>query len=256
MTRNDTNNDNKEWWKAYFNDEWQYILRQVRSQQSTHDEATLIEAILQENNYQTVLDVPSGEGRIALQLAQLGYQVHGIEYNSNAVKYSQQQAAQQSLTNVTFEQGDMRTMQFSRQFDMVICMFNSFGYFNDNDNEQFIQSAATALKQGGTFIIDAHTLESLLPIFTPKEFWQYEDYTIFENRNFDYTTSRLKGHWTVIKNGEMARHYHSNVRIYGYKELTTLLQKYGFTQFEAFGNYYGEPFELGDDGMILLARKQ
>ena len=246
-------NNNSNWWKEYFSDEWQNIFRYAKNEATTAEEADLVSYLLSNANAKTVLDVPSGEGRIALDLAAQGFQMTGLEYNENAVKVAKQLAKKQDLA-INFVQGDMRNMPFEQAFDAVICIFNSFGYFSEADNEKYIASVSRALKAGGIFILDGHTLETLLPVFKPKDYWKYGDYIILEERSFNYKTSRLESNWTVLHEDKKTT-YRSSVRIYSYWELTNLLRKYNFHEFEEV-DILGHDFEFGDDNMILIAKKQ
>lgn len=244
------------WWENYFGDEWQSILRQVKTPTTTLEEANFLNEILYANECQRILDVPSGEGRISLALAQKGYDVTGLEFNANAVAHAQQLAEAQNLTDkVTFVVGDMRQLPYKEAFDAALCLFNSFGYFTDEENEQFIATVSQSLKANGVLVMDMHVLESLLPVYTPQEYWRYEDYLVLEERSIDLPTSRLNGTWSVIKDGKEKK-YHSSVRVYSYKELTELLTTYGFENFTPFANYYGDPFTIGDDGMVLVCNKR
>ena len=247
----DKNNEN--WWKGYFSDEWQRIFRYVKNEKITADESDLVSYLLKNADVQTVLDAPSGEGRISLDLATQGFQMTGLEYNQNAVNTAKQLAKKKNL-NINFLQGDMRNMPFEQKFDAAICIFNSFGYFSEADNEKYIAAVSRALKDGGIFILEGHTLETLLPIFKPKDYWQFENYVILEERVFNYTTSRLESNWTVLHEGQKTM-YESSVRIYSYLELTNLMRKHKFAEFEAL-DMLGHHFEFGDDNMILVAKKQ
>ena len=113
----DKNNEN--WWKGYFSDEWQRIFRYVKNEKITADESDLVSYLLKNADVQTVLDAPSGEGRISLDLATQGFQMTGLEYNQNAVNTAKQLAKKKNL-NINFLQGDMRNMPFEQKFDCLL----------------------------------------------------------------------------------------------------------------------------------------
>jgi len=72
------------------------------------------------------------------------------EYLSDAIK----KAKKMKLKNIEFIRKDMRKIDFKEEFDLVINMFTSFGYFDDKDNFTFLKKVRRALKKGGKFIID------------------------------------------------------------------------------------------------------
>jgi hypothetical protein len=53
--------------------------------------------------------------------------------------------------NGRYLKGDMRKIKFGEEFDAVLLLFTSFGYFNDEDNFKVIENVAKALKPDGFF---------------------------------------------------------------------------------------------------------
>ena len=60
-----------------------------------------------------LVDLGSGDGRIAIAAAKRGAQATGIEYNPDMVGLSQRNAARAGVTNVKFVQGDIFASDFS-----------------------------------------------------------------------------------------------------------------------------------------------
>lgn len=241
------------WWIDYF-ESWTDIQPSIKTKETTTIEVDFIHQILEDCQCKTVLDVPCGEGRIAIELAKRGFETYGLEFNQKAIDIGLSNVKNTNLP-VSLAQGDMRTMTFDKEFDSVICIFNSFGYFEEAENEQFIKQVSKALKVGGYFLMDTHVLETLLPVITPKASWQAGEYMIVEKRLFDYSCSRLKGRWVIMHDEKDPKIYESSVRIYSYLELTRLLKKYGFDNFEPYGDFDGKLFDMGDEGLLLLAQK-
>lgn len=68
----------------------------------------------------TVLDIGCGAGTYARALAERAAQVTGIDLSGKMVEYARENSAAAGCSNVTFEQGDFRTMVVGGPFDMVI----------------------------------------------------------------------------------------------------------------------------------------
>lgn len=96
-----------------------------------------------------VLDLCCGEGRHSRWLAQHGNQVVGVDLSPVLL----QEAIGQSLNlPVMYMRADAREIPFVHEFDLVINMFTSFGYFaEDEENEQVIRRVNRALKLHGLF---------------------------------------------------------------------------------------------------------
>ncbi len=244
------------WWKDYFLDAWPKIQHYIKGREDTQLETNYIEALFEVKKYQHILDVPCGTGRIALELAARGYTTCGLDFNEKNIEAAQKSSLKKKLTQQTeWVCGDMRSIPFKNTFDAAICIFGSFGYFDENGNRQFLQSVYDSLKSGGSFILETHTLETMLPIFTHQDFWRFEDCWVLEERNFDIENSRIESTWwTLNDNGKQLQH-NSSVRIYSYRELLQMLQSIGFEYFEAEGSFESEPYELGAERLILTAEK-
>lgn len=243
------------WWNTYFSDVWEPMAHLIKTPEDTVRECEFIDQVMQEYGLSSLLDMPCGAGRIALEMAKQGYQTTGADANPSAIEKAQAKTAKMRKNKPTFTVADMRTFTSDRLFDMSVCAYNSFGYFSDSDNEAFVASVSKALAPGGFWLLENHVLETLLPVFTPKEYWQFGNFVLLEERTIDYHNSRLVGNWTLIMPDGSRKSYQSSVRIYSYRELIALLKKHGFTQFSAYSSYYAEPFEFGADMLLLLAQK-
>jgi len=243
------------WWSDYFSEVWEPLSHLIKVKRDTALECNFLEQLMVEFGHSSLLDIPSGSGRIALEMAKRGFDATGIDQNETAIEKAKLSAQKIKKNRPQFQVGDMRKMHFNHTFDTVICAYNSFGYFSEKDNADSLVCMGNALSEKGFLLLENHVLETLLPVFTPKEYWQYEDYILFEERVFDFQTSRLKGNWTLVDKKGERKHFQSSVRIYSYLELTRLLKTAGFVHFEPYGSYLGEPFEFGDDLMLLLAIK-
>lgn len=117
----------------------------------------------------SILDLGCGTGRHDFLLAEMGYEVTGVDLSqemlavANAQRASlnsQQGFAHPSSLNphptlVSFHHGDIRTVRLERTFDVVISLFHVMSYQTGNDDLAAAFATASAhLKPGGIFIFD------------------------------------------------------------------------------------------------------
>ena len=93
-----------------------------------------------------VLDLACGSGVHALRLASHGLDVVGVDIAPSLVAHCRQQAAEGGATTAHFEQGDMRELAYETEFDAVLLLSSSFGFFNDASNRDVLARMARALR--------------------------------------------------------------------------------------------------------------
>lgn len=141
----------EEWFKNWFDTAYYHQLYKNRD---TNEASLFIDTLVKKLNptkESIMLDIGCGKGRHAIQLANLGFNVTGIDLS----KASIEEALKQEKDNLHFYQHDMREIFWINYFDYAFNLFTSFGYFNTKrENNNAIQSIAQSLKNGGKLIVD------------------------------------------------------------------------------------------------------
>ena len=97
-----------------------------------------------------LLDVGCGTGRHAVLLSEKGFKVTGIDLSPEMLK-----VAKRRSKKVRFLQGDMRTFDLGKEFDVIICMFSVIHYNRHlRDLEKTLRNFYRHLKTGGLLIFD------------------------------------------------------------------------------------------------------
>lgn len=104
-------------------------------------------------DYEAVLDVCCGIGRHAHLLAEQGYHVTGIDVNEEALTI----ARARSAGKVEYHQLDMRHLEtLPGTYDAILCLWQSFGYFDEATNQAILGQISQKLRPGGRFILDIY----------------------------------------------------------------------------------------------------
>jgi len=192
-----------------------------------------------------VLDVPCGTGRIAERLADRGLTVVGVDAIGRFLGVAR-------TAGVAVIRGDMRTRVVRPgAFDAAMCLWGSFGYFDDAGNLAQAAGAAQALAPGGRFLIDTIVADTILNGFQPLASWNVGGVAVDEVRVYRQDTRRIETTWTFVQRGERSRRT-TSVRLFSVAELTDLLASVGFASFQALDDEL-QPFVPGADRLWLIA---
>ena len=104
--------------------------------------------------YRRILDVPSGLGRHSNALASKGYSVTGVERNLDLVA----EAHLGALPGAAFVAGDIQGLDHIEgaegEYDAIVCIWHSFGWFDDAGNAAVLRGFASKLRLGGRLVLD------------------------------------------------------------------------------------------------------
>ncbi len=117
-----------------------------------------------------VLDLACGSGDQARRLAKRGFCVLGVDIAPSLVTHCRQKAAKEGLTTARFEQGDMRNLAYAGEFEAVLLLSGSFGFFDDPTNGEVLACIARALHAGGQVLIDVFDPTQMV-VRPPRRSW-------------------------------------------------------------------------------------
>lgn len=200
-----------------------------------------------------ILDVPCGDGRLALGLAATGLRLTGVDVCSELVSRAAQAASERGL-DARFVVGDMRELAFDAEFESAFCMGNSFAYFEDEANAAFLGGVARALVPGGRFVLDALCAETLLPHLQERKWFRLGDILFLSATTYDPTTATATTDYTLSR-GDGREDKTARYRVYGVRQLIELLQAAGFSAVVPTSDLDGTPFRFGARRLFLLATK-
>ncbi len=121
-------------------------------------EAAYIATLLQKFSpaAKDLLELGSGSGLHASQLAAKGFSIHGVELSEGMLaKANSLPSSETNAASLTFSQGDARTARIGRTFDAVMSLFHVVSYQTSNQDvhAEFV-TAREHLTGGGLFLFD------------------------------------------------------------------------------------------------------
>jgi len=125
----------------------------LETQPYTQAEVAFIERMLPNPPHEHILDVACGPARHAQFLAELDYEVTGVDTNEEALATARQITTERAI----FIYQDMRQLEdVPGSFEGVISMWQSFGYFSAETNQDILRQMAAKLKRPGRLILDLY----------------------------------------------------------------------------------------------------
>lgn len=241
-----------QWWRSYFSgvalDVWRAI---VPPEQAIRD-ADYLEAVCGLAQSAKLLDVPCGDGRVAIELASRGFDVTGVDVSAEILDDAKRRAVERGV-RATWHHGDMRQLPWDADFDAAFCWGDSFGYFDEAGNREFLASLRRSLRPGAVFAMEMGMIaEVLFPHFQPRISGKVGDVRLTLERVFDPRSARLHVHYTFERDAQRECR-EASYRIHTCREVCQLLADAGFVV-ERLEGLPGEAFRLGASCLHVLAR--
>jgi SAM-dependent methyltransferase len=203
----------------------------------------------------TVLDLGCGPGRHCLAFAKMGYQVTGIDLSKFLLDKAKDKAKQNNL-NIQFQQADFLNHQSEKRHDLIINMFNSFGYFDTPEkNQQVLTNAFNNLNSTGTLLIDTVGKETLARSIEPVHLSEYDNGDIRIERPLLIENMQVfSNEWILVSGDNVFKRSYQHY-VYTPVELTTMCKQAGFNSVSVYGSLAGDEYDLESERLVIVAGK-
>ena len=237
------------WFENWFNSKYYHILYKNRD----HKEAVFfLDNIIKNININDgqILDVACGKGRHAKYLNHLGFNVTGIDLSKNSIEF----ANRDSNENLKYFVHDMRSVFKKNHFDLVTNLFTSFGYFENQEDEQTtINAMSNNLKEGGLLLIDFMNVKKVISSLVTSESKEIDGIKFLIERKYDENHIIKK---IIIKDKDSDLNFQEKVRALTLYDFDVMLKKANMKIVDLFGDYSLNEFNAIDsDRLIIISRK-
>lgn len=243
----------KAWFKDWFNSHYYHLLYQHRDDQEALAFIDTLITYLRPAPDAFMLDVACGKGRHSKALAEMGYDVTGIDLSAASIAAAKKEESEK----LHFYQHDMRLPFRVNYYDFAFNFFTSFGYFRTRrEHDNAIRTISQSIKKGGFFIIDylnvhyaeTHLAKSFKTDIGDVSFhitkWQ-DDEHFFKQIQVTDRTHTSPHHL-----------YTERVAKFSLGDFTDMMSYQGMQVQEVFGDYQLGRYDVNHSPrMIILARK-
>jgi len=202
-----------------------------------------------------LLDLCCGPGRHAVEFAQSGFQVTGVDRSRFLLERARERASQAGVS-IEWVVEDMRSFVRPAAFDLACNLFTSFGYFKEEaDNLKVLRNVHESLKKNGVLIVEVVGKERLARTWQNTISNELADGSLVVQRpQLRDDWSRVYSDWILVKDGR-AHTFSFEHTIYSGRELKDCLLSCGFVEIQLFGDLQGAPYNLEATRLVAVARK-
>jgi len=197
-----------------------------------------------------LIDIACGKGRHAKYFNQKGMDVIGVDLSLNSIKT----AKKDENKNLQFSLHDMRENYQEDTFDVVTNLFTSFGYFENNKDEQkAINAMASNLKKEGLLIIDFMNAKKVIANLVLNEQKRIDgiQFDIIRQVKDGYILKDI-----CITDGKEQQQFQEKVKAITLADYSELIANAELKIIDIFGNYKLDDFdEEISDRLILICKK-
>lgn len=209
-----------------------------------------------------ILDLGCGPGFYSERLAALGHTCCGIDFSPASIAYARKNSSHPD--KYEFVLGDIRTVDYGRDYDLAAIIFGEFNAFPPSDAETILGKMYAALKPGGRILIEAHTYDAIKRIGQAENSWYRSESGLFSDRphlcliaNIWYEDEELERTSFAVLDAETteAEVYINTLQAYSFDSYRAMLKRAGFSQVDIIPAWGKPDFDENDNLVMLRARR-
>lgn len=216
------------WWKNYFSALYGKLYRGILAPElNTGAETGTLERLFK-GVRDPVLDLGCGHGRHLAPLRRAGLPAVGLDYSMELLR----QVPGPRSTRLV--RGDMRHLPFATgSLAGAWFLFNSFGYFDEEENLGVLRELARVLRPGARLVMDLPLRSGMKQAVSeiPPTARHEDGITIYEAWTYNEEARRLeaRGSWETEREQQG---WELSIRLYTLAEFVRLLRRAGFAGLE------------------------
>lgn len=242
-----------DWFRSSFGSDYPKIY-QHRNESEAKNFIRSLKKVITITPQSKILDLCCGCGRYSIALAEQGYSVVGFDLSWDLLQCAVNEVKNRGF-RIPFIRGDMRYLTFHEEFDVVLNMFTSFGYFSsDNDNLKTLNDIHRILKTKGWLVIDYINSNNVKNNFRPYDEIHNNGYRIIQERRIDHNLNLIIKKIVIKENGD-ERTYCEKVKLYTKQDFMSMMKHTGFSVVQYAGNYDLKEYKPDSPRLIVIGKK-
>jgi len=239
-----------EWFEEWFDSSYYHTLYKKRDFKEAENFIDKLMSYLKPKTSDVFLDAACGKGRHSIYINNLGYSIDAFDLSKNSILA----AKEYEKNNLTFYVNDIRNPLKRDNYQFVLNLFTSFGYFKDEvDNFRTVKAFADSITPSGIVVLDFMNANKVIKNLVDKESKTIDNICFNINRKIENKF--------ILKNISFS----DNGKDYTYTEEVKAIQLEDFEEYfkqaglkikAKFGDYNLNDFNIeSSDRLILVAEK-
>lgn len=241
------------WFKDWFSSPYYHKLYKHRDDSEAELFIKRLIGFLNPPANATMLDIACGKGRHSIALAEMGFNVTGIDLSFPSIE----EAKESETEHLHFYQHDMRLPFWINYYNYAFNFFTSFGYFRTKrEHDNAIRTITQSLVPNGIFVIDYlnvhyaedNTIKSQIITIDDAEFhitkWHDEYHFFKQIQVIDSTNKTLKHLYT------------ERVAKFSLGDFNEMLSYHNMQVQQVFGDYQLGKYDLRKSPRLIIVAKK
>ena len=206
----------------------------------------------------TILDIACGTGNLTLPLAQLGYQVSGLDVSPEMLALAQEKGAAKGL-KIPFLCHDMRQAYPHEPVEGITCFYGGLNFLTTSEAlRQALAAAYAALLPGGLLAFDQFSESKMRATFNGLKVADFGDFYVSTRSRCDAAGQIVHSvtYFLPEADGRYRREEElQRLRLHPLPEIQRLLAETGFSLLAVESFYPQLPAEALQDTLLFIAQK-
>lgn len=231
-----------------------YFYESALSEHKTNRECDYIERHCELKGKGKILDLACGHGRHSIEFAKRGYSVEGVDINKEFIQIAKNNSQEKGL-KVKFVEEDILEIEHEEDFDIVLFLFNSLGFFNRQDSERIFKKINQCLVEGGRVFLDIKNRDHIVKELKPYEIYEKGEDLMIDRLSFNPIKGTTTNIRTYIKDG---KRYEAPFTMYSYNysDLEQFLRGTELKIKKVLGGWKDERFDSESRRIVVILEKK
>lgn len=230
-----------------------YFHEDMLTEDRTQDECNFMVKQMGLKKGHSLLDLACGHGRHAAALAKRGLAVTAWDLNQEFIQLAKQASQEQDL-EIDYQCRDILTLELHEEFDAIILLFNTLGFFSREKAKDLINRMSGALKPGGKLFLDIKNRDHITKELVPFSIVERGEDMMIDRLSFDPRKGMTHNQRTYLKDGKRYETPFS-MTLFNYTDIAGFVTAAGLSVDKDFGHWDGRNFDQDARRIMLVLRK-